>query len=354
MPDTLEHFLPTGQYHPFRNSLELDERDVYDAVVYGALAYKDSIPLASPPSREFLEKLLTFCKLDVPELFFIRGLALERRKLGGSVVRPLYRFDHATAEAHLREMERVASKVLEPLDSCGPDQTLRALHDWLVKHAVFADEDESHSHEAPGALLFGTGVCEGVTKALKYLCDRAGIRTMVAVGRASDARGGERGPHAWNIVEFEGRRWRHVDVAYDAGLSSSTVRYDYFGLSDEEIAVDHELNSAWPSCPDSLGYYRAAGRFAATRGDLERIARTAAAHGEEPFVFQLPRLREGDAQRTPRAVSALLAEALTGPIALSYNPHRMVFQAERVATASKPIPLPRASSRTRIAPAASL
>lgn len=353
MPDTLERFLPAGQYRPFRDSLRPDERAAYDAVVHGALAYEDSIALPSRPSTEFLGKLLTFCKFDVPELFFVRGLALERRKLGGSIVRPLYRFDHATAEAHLREMERVASKVLEPLDSCAPDQTLRALHDWLVEHAAFADEDESHSHEAPGALLFGIGVCEGVTKALKHLCDRAGIRTMAAVGRASDARRGERELHAWNIVEFEDRRWRHVDVAYDAGLSSSTVRYDYFGLSDEEIAVDHELNPAWPSCPDSLGYYRATGRFAATRSDLERIARTAAAHGEDPFVFQLPHL-DGDSRRAPRAVSTLLTDAFPGPIALSYNPHRMVFQAERVATASEPIPFPRASSRTRIAPTASL
>lgn len=166
MPDTLERFLLAGQYRPFRDSLGPDERATYDAVVHGALAYEDSIALPSRPSTEFL-------------------------------------------------------KVLEPLDSCAPDQTLRALHDWLVEHAAFADEDESHSHEAPNALLFGIGVCEGVTKALKYLCD----------------------------------------------------------------------------------------------------------------VFQLPHLGDDDSRRAPRAVSTLLAEVLTGPIALSYNPHRMVFQAERVTTA---------------------
>lgn len=342
MASSLERFLPLVQHRPYRASLEPGERAVYDAVLQGALAYDAAIPLSTAPAPEFLQELLTFIKLDVPELFFVDGFAMMRAGIAGrSVVRPSYRFDFDAAEAHLLAMERRANEVLEPVANHAVERRIRACHDWLVGHVAYADEAAAHSHEAPGALLFGVGVCEGVAKAMKCLCDRAGIRAMVAVGRSREPSSGsaELDPHelhAWNIVDF-GDGWKHVDVTYDGGLSTSVVRYDYFGLSDEEAAVDHELDPRWPSCPMPLGYYRASGRFAASRSELERMARAAVVREEDPFVFQMPLLEGDGAKRIESEIGPLVVAAFRdsrdgaarAPIALACNPNRMVFQVDR-------------------------
>ena len=44
----------------------------------------------------------------------------------------------------------------------------RAIHDYIVKSVVYKDVEAPYSHEAPGALLYGIGVCEGISKAFKY------------------------------------------------------------------------------------------------------------------------------------------------------------------------------------------
>lgn len=66
--------------------------------------------------------------------------------------------------------------------------------------------------------MYGIGVCEGISKAFKYLCDKVGIKSGIVIGNVK----GEVAAHAWNQICIEGA-WYNIDVTFDMNLSKVRV-----------------------------------------------------------------------------------------------------------------------------------
>jgi len=109
-------------------------------------------------------------------------------------------------------------------------------------------------HEVIGPLTNGVGVCEGMAKTVKLLCDGLGLPCMIAVSDR-DRANGERYLHAWNIVQLGGQCY-HLDATFDNSLSKYGTRYDYFNLDDTKIFRDHRpLLYPAPPCTDGGQFY---------------------------------------------------------------------------------------------------
>lgn len=289
-------------------------RDAYDALVDGLLEYRGSVRLPRGVTMEDLDGLVDVVKLDFPELFYVGSGTVTSRMLGPCQVSleyaPRYRLGEKDVLSTLESMERASDEVVRELTLARPqvlpgavaydDHTLEdlaTLHDWLVRHFTYADGDRPYAYEAPGPLVYGVGVCEGVAKAYKYLCDRCGLACCVVTGEAQDpgcpARGPE--PHAWNLVRVPSREvwwhrdeppachdpeWANVDVTFDASLSHAIVRHDYFGVTDAAIAASHrrDASSPLPAAGASLRYY-----------ESNNLVATAATRLAQIVDFDLPR-----------------------------------------------------------------
>ncbi len=124
----------------------------------------------------------------------------------------------------------------ECLRQAGRSEYSRALwlHDWLIYNA---DYDESYSYYyADGVLLHGTGVCQSYALAYDLLLHEIGIECVFISGTADGV------SHAWNLVKLDGS-WYHVDCTWDDPTGGGSERHSYFGLSDEQMALDHSW--AW-------------------------------------------------------------------------------------------------------------
>lgn len=290
-------------------------RDAYDALVDGLLEYRGSVRVPRGVTMEDLDRLVDLVKLDFPELFYVGSGTITSRRLGHCQVSleyaPCYRLGEKDVLSTLEAMERATDEVVRELTLTRPqalpgavsydDHTLddlTALHDWLVRRFAYADGDRPYAHEAPGPLVYGVGVCEGVAKAYKYLCDRCGLACCVVTGEAQDpgCPSDAPGPHAWNLVRVPSREvwrrrdepppcreaeWANVDVTFDASLSHAIVRHDYFGVTDAAIAASHRRDA---SCPlpggnASLRYY-----------ESKNLVATAATRLAQIVDFDLPRL----------------------------------------------------------------
>ncbi len=133
----------------------------------------------------------------------------------------------------------------------GYDQ-VRLLHDWLVNRNQYGwlpvsdDPNRTLSGEAYAALSLGTGVCGAYSRAMQYLCDVAGVPCAVVQGQASGTSGWT--GHAWNQVRIDGA-WYHLDVTFDDPIGTQTLRYNYFNVTDTDLARDHAWDrAAWPAC----------------------------------------------------------------------------------------------------------
>ena len=134
-----------------------------------------------------------------------------------------------------------------------------------VRYAPYPSDDECHS--IVGALLRGVCVCEGFAKAYKMMCDRLKIASVVVMGVAEDA-DGHRENHMWNITRIDGVT-AHTDVTWDA----AGYGYDYFNLTDDEVAKDHEFDRAiYPAClSNTINYFYLNKAVVHTMDELQRF-----------------------------------------------------------------------------------
>ncbi len=88
---------------------------------------------------------------------------------------------------------------------------------------------------ACGAIMGGYSICQGYADIYQYLCKKADLYCVTVEGESMDSVA-----HAWNIIALPGGTY-HVDVTWMdiAGASGSVEWMKYFGLTQEEILVDH-------------------------------------------------------------------------------------------------------------------
>ena len=149
------------------------------------------------------------------------------------------------ADAAHPTIDSYVSKVLSECraEGCSGDwDTALWLHDWLTHHVYY---DETFSYYGPeDALLRGTAVCDGYSKAYNLLMEAAGI----PVHRISS----DEINHAWNAVKLDGE-WYQVDVTWDDPLAGAKAvtgqeHHMYFCLPDELMKSDHKSYSSPVSC----------------------------------------------------------------------------------------------------------
>ena len=102
------------------------------------------------------------------------------------------------------------------------------------------------SHNILGVFAFHKAQCEGIAKAFKVLLNTVDIKCIVVTGEAG--KNGRTSPHAWNIVNIDGKAY-HVDVTWNIGASRrEKVAYNYFNVVDEIMKKDHKVADMLPKC----------------------------------------------------------------------------------------------------------
>lgn len=135
-------------------------------------------------------------------------------------------------------------------------EKVKAAHDYLVTRLEYDTRQTSRipvsSFSALGALETGVAVCKAYSELMALILNRAGVPCRIILGSANGT------DHAWNIVCIDDELY-HVDVTWDDPVTNrkgNTIRYDYFNLSDAEIAVDHNWNrDIYPACTSTAQNY---------------------------------------------------------------------------------------------------
>ncbi len=136
------------------------------------------------------------------------------------------------------------------------------IHDFICENITYDKLKKPYSHEIIGPLGQGVGVCEGIAKSVKVLCDALGVWCVIAIC-GNNPEKGIKYRHTWNIVRIGGQHY-HLDATFDNTLGKhqgnaeapGEIRYDYFNLGDKAVFRDHEpLIAPAPGCPDNDHFY---------------------------------------------------------------------------------------------------
>lgn len=122
--------------------------------------------------------------------------------------------------------------------------------DYFIENTTY-QINNIFNQNAATVLVEKQGQCSGIARAVKLLLNHYNIECIVIEGEGKDSTSGEKGPHAWNIVEIDGHYY-HLDVTYMIGINRSKqkpFRYAYFNYSDDQISSDHLWDrSLVPQC----------------------------------------------------------------------------------------------------------
>jgi hypothetical protein len=328
----LAALIPTKQYRYYFECLSKEEAAVYDAMLSGLLHYSKEIVCRGCTVSQ-VQKIYHFLKLDVPELFYIKNIRIRyfTEKASHCTVTPEYRFTISQTHDTLISMSRHCRELVDKYKQCSDFQKEKAIHDYIAMTVKYKDTEAPYSHEAPGAVLYQIGVCEGIAKAFKYLSDQLGLQSVVVFG-ASNEQGNECG-HAWNLVKVNGVFY-HIDTTFDTTISSSCIRYDYFNLSDADIQSSHHWDDELPECPKTFGIYEKMGCYFNRGRALASFIRNASPM-QKTFVFKLPRTFLDDEMIVASIKNLLQSNIQCGSqnykqYSLSYNLKQLVFQVDLI------------------------
>lgn len=240
-----------GYYY---NKLNTVQKNVYDIMSrsFDILADSFRVPLTD---NKQLSDAFIHLKLDNPLLFYVVSFRYRIYPESSTAeILPEYLFDKQKIKEHRKAVDARIERLARPLQNLSPIEKEKAIHDFILENVRYDKLKKSYSHEIIGPLTQGVGVCEGIAKTVKALCDASGIECIAALGEACPEKG-IKYRHMWNIVTLNGKSY-HLDATFDNSLRRGEKRYDYFNLDDRRIFADHQPPVyPLPRCDDDKGFY---------------------------------------------------------------------------------------------------
>ena len=239
----------------YYSHMNKQQQAVYHAMKTGIQSLAPSFPCPRMEGKELTDVFLKL-RLDCPEIFFVSGFHFRYYPDSANVeLSPEYLFDKNKIKDHQKAMKARVEKLVRPAVTMTELEKEQYVHDFICQNVRYDKLKKSYSHEILGPLGQGVGVCEGIAKTVKILCDQLGIWCIVVISEANPEKN-IKYRHAWNIVKIGGAYY-HLDATFDNTLSHmGPIRYDYFNLDDGKVFRDHEP-VIWkvPACTDNEHFY---------------------------------------------------------------------------------------------------
>ena len=205
-----------GYYY---KGLDRAEKTAYEQMKTGLEALAPSIRVVRLESERLAEVYLRL-KLDTPLLFYVVGYSY-RYYPGADHVEliPEYLFEKSKIRTHQQAISARMQRLVRPLQGKSQLEKELAIHDFILENVRYDKLKKSYSHEIIGPMTQGVGVCEGIAKTVKALCDAVGVECIIALSEANPERG-VRYRHTWNILTIDGKRY-HLDATFDNSLQQA-------------------------------------------------------------------------------------------------------------------------------------
>jgi hypothetical protein len=239
----------------YYNQLNKIQQSTYHAIREGLQSMAASFQIPRLDGQE-LADIYFMVRLDCPELFYsVKYKYRYYQESDKAEMIPEYLFQKNKLREQQKAMRSRVEKLARPAVNYSQTDKILYIHDFICQNVRYDKLKKEYSHEIIGPLGQGVGVCEGIAKTVKILCDALGIWCIIALSDANEEKG-IKYRHAWNVIRVDGQYY-HLDATFDNTLGKSEmVRYDYCMLSDRQIFHDHEP-VIWqvPSCVDGDHFY---------------------------------------------------------------------------------------------------
>ncbi len=237
------------------NHMTKSEQSVY-RLIHQGLEELASDFLIPKMEMEKLRDVFFYLRLDHPEIFWAVDYRCKYyRDSPNMIIEPEYLFQKNKVKDHQKAMKARVEKLAKAAQNMTEEEKEKYVHDFICENVKYDKLKKPYSHEIIGPLGQGVGVCEGIAKSVKVLCDALHVWCIIAIC-GNNPEKGIKYRHTWNILRINGKYY-HLDATFDNSLGKGEeIRYDYYNLDDHKIFRDHEAVLAKiPACTDGDSFF---------------------------------------------------------------------------------------------------
>lgn len=262
------------------------QQTVYREMLDGLRNIAPEFPVLRLDGQE-LADIFFRLRLDHPLIFYVCGFKYRFTDDSRHVqMIPDYMFEKKKILEHQKALEGRITRLARQAEKLNTEEKEAYIHDFICSNVTYDKLKKQYSHEIIGPLQQGVGVCEGIAKTVKILCDRLQIECIIAVSKA-DPEHGVIYRHAWNVLKLNGQ-WYHLDATFDNSLGRyGAKRFDYYNLDDKRFFKDHQpLLYPIPTCTDGNHFYYKEKRLSLTKTEeVGKRLKAVLRKKQEHFVF---------------------------------------------------------------------
>lgn len=238
----------------YYSQMNKQQQRIYQVIKNGLESLAESFDVPRIDGTE-LSDIFYKLRLDCPEIFYASNFQYSFYPDSTLVkMKPVYLFEKNKIREHQIAMNARVEKLARIAKDKNDWEKEQYIHDFICENVTYDKLKKQYSHEIIGPLGQGVGVCEGIAKSVKILCDKLAMPCIVVVSENNPQKQ-IKYRHAWNVVRINGT-WYHLDATFDNSLGKKEVRYDYFNLDDKSIFKDHEpVIYKIPTCSDGDHFY---------------------------------------------------------------------------------------------------
>lgn len=264
----------------YYSQMNKQQQRIYQLIKNGVESFSQSFDVPRIDGTE-LSDIFHKLRLDCPEIFYASTFRYSFYDDSTLLkVKPVYLFEKNKIKEHQLAMKTRVEKLARVVKEKSDWEKEQYIHDFICENVTYDKLKKQYSHEIIGPLGQGVGVCEGIAKAVKILCDQLAIPCIVVISENNPEKN-IKYRHAWNVVRIDGA-WYHLDATFDNTLGKKEVRYDYFNLGDKSMFKDHEpLIYKAPVCREDNRFYYKEKKLSFTKQeDVEKRCKQAVKKGK--------------------------------------------------------------------------
>lgn len=248
--DVIEETLGTGNtgdgltfdtlFYPYFNMLTNTEQTIYRQIYANAMDKNQKFrSVIKDVEIDDVQDAFVAVYYDHPELYWLDKTFYTYYRKNGDFLELDLSFNDVDPSA----FENAAASLAPTGDAYSME---KSVHDSLTSKNTYSYASP-RNQSAYSAMVEGTSVCAGYSRAFQYLMQQQGIPCYFCVGFAGE-------PHAWNIIYLDGEYY-NVDVTWDDTDDERVNTYTYFNKSDDEYSSSHirqGMSVNLPACNGSM------------------------------------------------------------------------------------------------------
>lgn len=304
-------------------------KEDYKNVFYSILDYEMN---ANFKLRDlvYYEQLYRECITDNPLLFYVENVTFSIGPFGVKMVFD-YIYEWEETESIYEIIFECLNKIRLKNSGDNDEYIVKNIHDFIIENVEYDNNSNFPVHQAHSFFIHGKAVCDGISKAAKILLDSVNVKSMVISGDVltpSPHNGSESG-HAWNIIWINNQP-DHFDFTFDTNLSvlKKRIRYDYYGLSDEQIKKDHIFESVGVTAKGDNNWFVKNGLYFTKKAEIRKHVKNSIKSGVDSIAIKVPFTK--DSQATLNGIISLIKSEMKVNVLKSFSYSLSVNEAQMI------------------------